>query len=126
MNLQNIANRLVELCREGKWGDAQKELFADNAISLEPNGAPAPRIEGLEGIIQKGKQFNEMTETIHSIEVSAPMIADNFISVSMKIDCDMKGMGRQVMEEICIYKIENEKIVSEQFFYTPVPMPVQQ
>ena len=29
----------------------------------------------------------------------------------------MKGMGRNVMSEIAVYKVDNGKIVSEQFIY---------
>jgi hypothetical protein len=28
----------------------------------------------------------------------------------------MKGMGRQLLEEICVYEVKDEKIVFEQFF----------
>ncbi|HEX3768939.1 MAG TPA: SnoaL-like domain-containing protein [Puia sp.] len=28
----------------------------------------------------------------------------------------MKGQGRMQMDEICVYQVENGKIVSEQFF----------
>ena len=29
----------------------------------------------------------------------------------------MKGRGRMQMEEICVYKVDNGKIVLEQFFF---------
>jgi hypothetical protein len=35
----------------------------------------------------------------------------------MVADWKMKGMERTQMEEICLYKVENGKIVSEQFIY---------
>jgi hypothetical protein len=36
MNTKQIAERLVALCRKGEWETAQKELFADDAVSIEP------------------------------------------------------------------------------------------
>ena len=36
MTTQEIAGRLVALCRQGKFETAQKELFATDAISIEP------------------------------------------------------------------------------------------
>lgn len=33
------------------------------------------------------------------------------------IDLKMKGQDRMKMEEICLYKVENGKVVSEQFIY---------
>jgi hypothetical protein len=35
----------------------------------------------------------------------------------MGMEVTMKGAGRVDMHEICVYKVENGKIVKEQFFY---------
>ena len=35
MTTQQIANRLVELCRKGDWKTVQNELFAKDAVSIE-------------------------------------------------------------------------------------------
>ena len=56
MKTTEIAERLVALCREAKWESAQKELFADDAVSTEVCTNPAPQKEtkGLAAIIEKG------------------------------------------------------------------------
>ena len=35
MKTTEIAEKLVAYCREAKWEAAQKELYADDAISIE-------------------------------------------------------------------------------------------
>ena len=48
MSTEAIAKRLVELCREGKYEQAQRELFAKDAVSVEPEGLPpgmAPNVD---------------------------------------------------------------------------------
>ena len=40
MNVDAIAARLVMLCREGQFEQAQRELYADDAVSIEPEGVP--------------------------------------------------------------------------------------
>ncbi|HEY6899064.1 MAG TPA: SnoaL-like domain-containing protein, partial [Puia sp.] len=40
MTTQEIANRLVELCQKGDFETAQKELFADDCVSIEPYSSP--------------------------------------------------------------------------------------
>src|ERR1700759_1509724 len=40
MTTEQIAARLVELCRKGEYEQAQKELYADDAESVEAPGAP--------------------------------------------------------------------------------------
>jgi len=118
-----VANRLVELCRQANYSGAVDELYASNVLSIESAGAPAERVEGIEGVREKGKQFAEMLEEHHGVEVSDPIVADNFFSVNMTLDVTMKGSGRSKMEEIAVYEVKDGKVVKEQFFYTPPPSP---
>jgi ketosteroid isomerase-like protein len=114
----HIADRLVELCRQGQFEQAQTELFADDAVSIEPNGAPVEVAEGLDAIQEKGREFMLGVETIHGIVISEPIVADSYFTVSMELDTTMKGRGRVRMEELCVYEVADGKIISEQFFYT--------
>jgi hypothetical protein len=120
MDTQQVANRLVELCRRGEFSKAQEELYAQDAVSLEPEGAPAGplgSVRGLDAIREKGKAFDQTYETIHGITVSDPLIAGEYFSIVMGMDATWKGRGRYAMEEICVYRVRNGKIVLEQFFY---------
>jgi hypothetical protein len=120
MNTEAVAKRLVALCREFKYEEAQKELYADDAVSIEPEGLPPGAlgsVKGLKAIIEKGHQFNAMVEAFHGGTVSEPVIAGSRFSISMVLDATFKGRGRTKMEEICLYHVKNGKIVSEQFFY---------
>ena len=40
MTTQEVANRLIEMCRKGQILEAQQELFADNVTSTEPEHSP--------------------------------------------------------------------------------------
>ena len=120
MNTETIAKRLVELCREGKYEDAQRELYADDAVSIEPDGLPPGALgnaQGLAAIYEKGRQFSAMVEAVHGGSVSEPVIADNWFSIALAMDVTMKGRGRMNMSEIGVYRVRNGKIVHEQFFY---------
>ena len=46
MNTQEVANRLVQLCREGKNVEAINELYHDHIVSHEPKGTPMEKTEG--------------------------------------------------------------------------------
>lgn len=120
MTTQEVANRLVELCREGNYEQAVKELYSPNIVSIEPEGTPNNRVQGLEAIVAKGQKFAEMTEKINSNSVSDPIVAENFFSVNMLMNMNMKGVPVPVdMHELCVYNVQDGKIVQEQFFYTP-------
>ena len=123
MEIQEIASKLVSYCREGNFNAAYDELYAKDIVSVEPVGAPAERLEGIEAVLAKSKQFEEMVENFHSNEVSDPIVAENFFTVSMKMNLTFKGApGPMDMEEICVYGVKDGKIASEQFFFTPQPM----
>lgn len=115
-----VAARFNELAKEGKWDQIQDELFAENAVSIEPPNSPGMQsVEGLAAIKEKGKQFNEMVEEMHDGYSTEPVVAGNFFSVAMGLDATMKGMGRMRMDEIAVYEVKDGKIVKEQFFFNP-------
>lgn len=117
MTTEEIAQRLVTLCREGKWETAQRELYAQDVVSIEPHASPAFEKEtrGLPAIIEKGRKFNGMIEKIHSLAVSEPVVAPNSFACVMRLDTTMKGQGRMPMSELCVYELKDGKIISEQF-----------
>jgi hypothetical protein len=118
MTTEQIASRLAELCRQGQFEAAQRELFAENAVSIEPEGTPdfPKETKGLGAIIEKGHKFESMVEKVHGCNASAPLVAGNAIAFTLTLDVTMKGRGRVKLEEICAYEVKDGKIVSEQFF----------
>ncbi len=119
MTIQEIANKWAEYCRTGQMDKAQQELYSDNCVSLEMEGAQGfpQRVEGIKGIAEKGKLWEGMVEEFHALEIDGPIIAGNHFTSTMKMDITMKGQPRRMDEEIALYRVENGKIVSEQFFY---------
>ena len=120
MTTQEVANRYNELAQEGKWDKVLEELYADNAVSIEPPHAAAMGMgnaEGIEAIKKKGEAFNSMVEEMHGGYCSAPVVGGNYFSVAMGMDVTMKGMGRSKMDEIAVYEVKDGKIVKEQFFF---------
>ena len=120
MSTATVADRLVSLCRAGKYEEAQRELYAKDAVSIEPDersNGPMGNVKGLKAILAKGQYWKENLEAVHASEVSDPMVADGWFSVAMHVDATIKGHGRADMREICVYHVKDDKIVHEQFFY---------
>ena len=118
MTTQEVANRFNELAQTGQWEQIHSELFADNAVSVEPPASQGMQsVEGLPAIKEKGKRFSEMVEEMHGGYSTPPVVGGRYFSVAMGMDCTMKGMGRQKMDEIAVYEVKDGKIVKEQFFY---------
>jgi hypothetical protein len=117
MTTKEIAERLVALCREGNFETAQKELYATDAINIEPYAtAEFPKeTKGLNAIIEKGRKFSAMIEQVHSVSVSDPLVAGSSFACAMQLDLTIKGHGRMSLDELCIYEVKDGKIISEQF-----------
>ena len=118
MTVQQIAHRLAELCNQGDFEKAQKELFADDAVSIETQPLPGfeKETKGLSAIIEKGKNFGSMVEEFHGCGVSDPLVAGNAIALSLNMDVTMKDRERSTTSELCLYEVKDGKIISEQFF----------
>ncbi|HZY79363.1 MAG TPA: SnoaL-like domain-containing protein [Cyclobacteriaceae bacterium] len=117
MTTKQVATRLVELCRQGKIMEAQKELYGESIVSIEPEKAPVRSAKGLKAVTEKGVQFAAMIEQHHGGNISDPIVYGNHFSIGWAMDVTMKGAGRMNMEEICVYEVNDGKIVHEQFYF---------
>jgi len=119
MTTQEVANKLVQYCREGKFEQVYTELYSPDIVSVEPEGAPNRIVKGLDGIAKKGKEFESKIEKINSSYVSDPIVAENFFSCTMLMNVNMKGVPNSFnMDEVCVYTVSKGKVVREEFFYT--------
>ena len=118
MTTQDVADRFNELAQTGKWDQIQAELFSDDVVSIESDSMPGEKVaKGKEALNQKAIKFQENTEEMHGGYSNKPQVAGNYFSVVMGMDATMKGQGRMKMDEVAVYKVNDGKIVSEQFFY---------
>ena len=118
MSTQHLATRLAELCNKGEFDRAQKELFADDAVSIEMHETPqfAKETKGLKAIEEKGRKWAANVEQVHGVSAGKPTVVGNAISMPLTMDITMKGHGRMKIEELCVYLVKDGKIASEQFF----------
>lgn len=118
MTTKKIANRLVEMCRNGQVEEAKEELFANDIISLEPREGLLPKeTKGMDAIRRKAELFISKVENFYGSVISDPIIAGDYFSISWESDLQMKGEARKTNIELCVYKTSGGKIISEQFFY---------
>src|ERR1700754_978419 len=118
MTPQEIARTLVNYCRQGEYEKAQRELYSDDILSIEPQASPGFDKEerGLDNIIARGHRFMSSVEKFHASEVSEPLGAGNVIAFTLVMDLTMKEQGSSTMSELCVYTVKDGKIISEQFF----------
>ncbi len=121
MTTQEVANRYMELEKQGKWTEIQDELYSKDVVCIEPEHAAAMGMatitKGLDAVKEKGNAFNAMIEEMHGGYCSEPVVGGDYFSVAMGMDCTMKGTGRMKMDEIAVFHVKDGKIVQEQFFF---------
>ena len=94
MTTEKIANRLVELYREGNYEQAHKELYHQDAFSIEPESFPNNKVQGMEAITKKGQEWANNLEEMHFSDVSEPIVAGYHFSCTIGFDATFKDRGR--------------------------------
>jgi len=120
MTTQEVAQALVEFCSKGQFDEAIEGLYSPDIVSVEA-GAPiggSREAKGIEAVAAKGKWWAENHE-VHSAIVEGPLVAGSHFSVVFKLDATFKPADRRfVLEEVALYKVQDGKIVYEEFFYS--------
>jgi hypothetical protein len=119
MTTQEVADKLVKLCSEGKFHDATEALYSPDIVSIEASAPPGGSREtkGLAGVRAKGEWWTANHE-VHSASVEGPLVAGSHFAVAFKFDVTFKPQAKRFkMEEVGVYKVVGGKVVYEEFFY---------
>ena len=119
MTTQEVASKLVKLCSEGKFDEATDSLYSADIVSMEASAPPGGSREskGIAAVKAKGDWW-VANHDVHSVKVEGPIVAGDHFAVTFKLDITFKPKAKRfTMEEVAIYKVDNGKIVYEEFFY---------
>ena len=116
MTTEQIAKRLVELCKKGEYETVYAELYSPDIVSIEPQAFGGTTVSGIEAIKEKGKAWHDSIEIMHSGFTHDAIVAGNSFACTMGFHATMKDGTDMNMEEIALYEVKDGKIVKEQFF----------
>jgi hypothetical protein len=113
MTVEQVALRLAEYCRKEEFSLAQKELYANDVVSIEPYDIPGFEKEtrGLAALMEKDRKSRAMVEARYGTTVSAPIIAGNVFAFVLTMDLKINGRDRETMTELCVYHVKEDKII---------------
>ncbi|MGH7502731.1 MAG: SnoaL-like domain-containing protein [Longimicrobiales bacterium] len=121
MSVKDVADGLVERCRQGDFLGAVDRFYGDDIVSIEPVGSaevPA-ELRGKTAVRGKNEWWDE-NHQVHSVDVRGPFIGDNEFAVQYNMDVTNKTNGQRMqMKEVALYEVKGDRIVREQFFYNP-------
>ena len=117
MSTEDVAMRLVELCKGKDWKKAIDDLYAKDIVSIEPRAMenmPA-EMRGIDQVRGKTDWFMQNHE-IHSSKVGGPFLAGDKFVVQFDIDVtDKASKKRMQMSEVGIYTVKDGKVSREEF-----------
>ncbi len=120
MNTMDIANKMVNLCKQGKNHEALNTLFSDDVVSVEAGAMPGMSREskGLAAVKAKGEWWMANHE-VHSANITGPWPHDDKFIVGFQYDVTNKPSSKRMeLDEVGLYTVKNGKIVREEFFYS--------
>ncbi|MEM8772512.1 MAG: nuclear transport factor 2 family protein [Pseudomonadota bacterium] len=117
--LMQVANKLVEHCRNHTERQGLDELYAQDAVSVEAADMGEGReVKGVDAIKAKHDWWDNAFE-VHSGSVEGPYAhGPNQFGAIFELDATNKETGeRSEMKEFGVYTVEGGKITREEFFY---------
>ncbi len=117
MNTEQVAKKVVELCRKQAWKEAIDTLNASDIVSVEAQSMDGGSAEtrGIEGVRKKTEWWTNNME-VHSAKVSEPFVAHDRFVVQFEVDVtDKESKKRMQMSEVGVYTVKDGKIVREEF-----------
>ena len=117
MNTEEVANKLVELCRKGDFRGGDGNLYAKDIVSVEAHemeNMPA-EMRGIDQVRGKTDWWEKNME-VHSAKVGGPFVARDTFVVQFDIDVtDKSSKKRMQMSEVGIYTVKDGKVAREEF-----------
>ena len=117
MNTEEVAAKLVELCRKNGWMKAIDTLYDKDIVSVEARGMDGESLEkrGIDQVRGKTEWWLQNME-MHSVKVSGPFVAHDHFVVQYDIDVTNKASKeRMQMSEVGVYTVKEGKVLREEF-----------
>ena len=123
MNTQEIVERLCEHISNHTEQQGLEELYAPDAVSVEPMSPPGmnPVSTGVDAIKGKHDWWDSAME-VHDFSMEGPFINGDQFSMIFSMDCTDKSNGQRWQgKEVGLYEVNDGKIVRETFMMMPMP-----
>ena len=120
MSVRTVAEKFMDLCRQGKHFDFMHAYYAPEMVSVEGDGR---EFIGKEPVIHKSEVF-QSNNAIHSQDLRGPFFCGDAdassgrFGVYTAIEFSPKGGGkRERHEEVGLYTVKKGIVTREEFFY---------
>ena len=119
MTTVEVATQLVALCREGRFLDAVKTLYADDIVSVEAMDyqGSGREMRGKESVLAKNVGWLKDND-IHGASVIGPFLSPEKFAVQFSFEWTRRASGERIQfSEVAVYTVVEGKIAHEEFLY---------
>lgn len=119
MTTTEVAAQLVALCRQGKFLEAVKTLYADDIVSVEAIDyqGMGREMRGKDAVLSKNVAWFEDND-VHSSTLTGPFVSPEKFAVGYSFEWTRKASGERVhFTEVAVYTVADGKIAREEFLY---------
>jgi hypothetical protein len=119
MTTAEVATQLIALCREGRFVDVVKTLYADDIVSVEATDYQGlgREMHGKDAVLGKNLAWFEDND-VHSASVTGPFVSPEKFAVWYSFDSTRRASGeRSQFTEVAVYTVVDGKIAREEFLY---------
>jgi len=119
MDIQEVAQTLVAMCRQGQFREAIAALYSEDIVSVEAGAPPGGdrEVKGIPAVLGKSDWWVNNHE-VHESIVEGPLVAGAHFAVKFDFDVTFKPTGKRFrMCELAVYQVAGGKVVREEFFY---------
>jgi hypothetical protein len=88
MTTNEVANILIKLCEEGKFIQAQEELYHNKITSIETDRS---KTTGASNMLAKERRFLDNVKKINFVKCSEPLTAGNYFTIVMQMSLELKN-----------------------------------
>jgi hypothetical protein len=124
MKTNDVADKFVSLCQQGKFeGAAMEQLLSAEFVRIEPVAGTIVEMRGSE-ITENIRRFMSAHD-VHGVEIAGPFVGDGHFAVRFAINATFKPTGESMtMTKMCLYAVKDGKLAREEVFYAVPPHPV--
>ena len=99
MNTREVADKFIQLWREGKNDDAIKALYSAKTINQT-----------------RGFLYSRKMEQANDTEISELLVVGEYFCLRLKMNVILKDIGTSILNESWVFEVKEDKIVYERFF----------
>lgn len=116
MDVRELAADYAAMVAAGKMDEAAMKHWSDDIVTREALPGEMALTHGKAATIEKANWWLENHE-VHGIRTEGPFVNGDTFLIIMDLDVTPRGGTRTTMREIVGYRVADDRVVEERYYY---------